>query len=152
MLAPLDDDRTLRHLAGLLFVRTDEKRWDDLEALYVDGPIDVDMTSLVGGEPAQTTAEALVAGFRAGLHADKASHHMTTNVRVSVDGDRAEVLAQGYAWNRLDTSGGGDLWETWGTYRLAARRAGGAWRFDGFAYHAKHNRGNEAVRTHTRDT
>ena len=143
------DDRALRHLTDLLFVTTDEKRWDDLEALYVDGPIRVDMTSLVGGKPAETTAKDLVDGFRAGLHADKASHHMATNLRVSVDGDRAEVLAQGYAWNRLDTAGGDALWETWGTYRLTARRENAGWRFDGFAYHAKDNRGNEAVRTHT---
>ena len=26
-----------------------------------------------------------------------------------------------------------------------------SWRFDAFAYRAKHNRGNEAVRTHTAD-
>lgn len=151
MSAPPDDERTLRHLADLVFITTDEKRWDDLEALYVDGPIHVDMSSLVGGGAVETTAADLVAGFRQGLHAEKSSHHMTTNVRVSVDGDWAEVQAQGYAWNRLDTAGGDTLWETWGTYRLAARRDGGVWRFDGFTYQAKHNRGNEAVRTHTLD-
>ena len=144
-----EDDRALRLLTDRLFVYTDDKRWDDLESLYVDGPIQVDMTSLVGGEPAETTAADLVAGFNVGLHDGKESHHMTTNVRVAVDGDRATVRCQGYAWNRLTTGGGSDLWETWGTYALGAVRAASGWRFDAFTYRAKHNRGNEAVRTHT---
>ena len=150
-LPPLADDRALRLLTDRLFAFTDEKRWDALEALYVDGPIRVDMTSLTGGAPAETTAADLVGGFRVGLHDGKASHHMTTNVRVEVDGDRAVVRCQGYAWNRLTAGGGSDLWETWGTYRLEARRTDAGWRFDGFRYDAAHNRGDEAVRTHTPD-
>jgi hypothetical protein len=40
-----------------------------MRALFVDGPIEVDMSSLAGGGPVQTTADQLAAGFRAGLHA-----------------------------------------------------------------------------------
>jgi hypothetical protein len=59
------------------------------------------MTSLVGGEPVHMTADDLVGGFRKGLHAGKASHHMATNYRITLSGDRADVSAHGYAWNRL---------------------------------------------------
>src|SRR5262245_1608466 len=127
------EEHALRTLADALFIATDAKDWAAARALFADGEIEVDMSSLVGGGPVSLTADALIGGFRAGLHAGKASHHMTTNHRISVAGDRATIFAHGYAWNRMPSfPAGEDLWETWGTYRLTARRTGGAWRLDGF--------------------
>ena len=148
----LYDEREIAQLADLLFIYTDEKDWKAAQALYVDGPIGVDMSSLNGGGPTQMTAQALFAGFDQGLHADKPSHHMTTNYRITVTGNTAELFAHGYSWNQLlNYTGGTDLWETWGTYRLTFRRTPLGWKMDGFRYDAKYNRGNEFVRTHTLD-
>ena len=144
------DEAELRRLADELFSFTDLKNWAALRALFVDGPIEVDMSSLAGGGPVRMTADDLVGGFRAGLHPGKVSHHLAANYRITVDGDRAEVWAHGYAWNRVPSlPAGADLWETWGNYRLTCRRVAGAWRFDGFRYYSKLTRGNDAVRTHT---
>ena len=108
------------------------------------------MSSLVGGTAVQITADHLLDGFRAGLHGGKVSHHLATNYRIRVEGDRAELWAHGYAWNRLPSfPPGTDLWETWGNYRLTYRREARGWRLDGFRYHSKLTRGNDAVRTHT---
>lgn len=147
-LQQLLDERELRRLADRLFVLTDAKAWDEARALFVDGELAVDMSSLAGG-PVRVTAEQLFGGFAQGLHAGKASHHMTTNVEVALDGDRAAVTAQGYAWNRVPgIAGGSDLWETWGTYHLPCVRTPAGWRLAGLTYAAKYSRGNEAVRTH----
>lgn len=106
--------------------------------------------SRLRGAPVQITADQLIAGFTAGLHVRKPSHHMATNYRVSVDGPRAEVWAHGYAWNRVVTlPPGEDFWETWGNYRITCRRVDGQWRIDGFHYFSKYTRGPDAVRTHT---
>jgi SnoaL-like domain len=143
------DEHALRQLADELFITTDAKEWAAARALFADGDIDVDMSSLVGGGAVRLTADALIGGFRAGLHAGKASHHMATNYRITISGDRAEILAHGYAWNRVGGfPAGKDLWETWGNYRLTARRVAAGWRLDGFRYFSKHTRGNDAVRTH----
>jgi hypothetical protein len=143
------DEHALCTLADQLFIATDAKDWAAARALFADGEIQVDMSSLVGGEPVRLTADTLIGGFRAGLHAGKASHHMTTNYRISVAGDRAEIFAHGYAWNGIaGFPAGQDLWETWGNYRLTARRVGAGWRLDGFRYDSKWTRGNDAVRTH----
>jgi hypothetical protein len=145
-----DDVAELRRLTDELFITTDLKDWGAMRALFVDGPIELDMSSLAGGGPVQTTADQLAAGFRSGLHAGKVSHHLATNYRVRVDGDRAEVWAHGYAWNRVAAlPPGSDLWETWGNYRLSYRRIAGEWRLDGFRYDSKLTRGNDAVRTHS---
>jgi hypothetical protein len=144
------DELAVRRLADELFLTTDAKDWHAARALFADGPIDVDMTSLTGGEPVRITADELLAGFRLGLHEEKLSHHMATNSRVTLEGDRAELVANGYAWNRVPAlPAGHDLWETWGTYRLAFRRTAGGWRITGFRYDSKLTRGDDAVRTHT---
>jgi hypothetical protein len=146
---PASDEDTLRRLADELFITTDAKEWEALLALFAEGEIEVDMSSLAGGGPVRMTRETLVNGFRAGLHPGKASHHMATNYRLVIRGDRAEIGAQGYAWNRVAALGAGnDLWETWGTYRLTARREVDGWRLDGFRYFSKLTRGDDAVRTH----
>ena len=61
----------------------------------MDGVIDVDMTSLAGRAPVQITADQLIAGFKTGLHAGKVSHHLATNYRIQVKGDRADLWATG---------------------------------------------------------
>ena len=117
------------------------KDWAGARALFAEGPIEVDMSSLVGGEPIKITADQLIAGFQVGLHADKVSHHLAANYRIGVTGDRAEVWAHGYAWNRVPAlPPGADLWETWGNYRLSFRRVAGQWRLDAFRYFSKHTR------------
>ena len=144
------DEAEIRRMADELFITTDLKDWDAARALFADGSIEVDMSSLVGGGPVQLTADQLIDGFRTGLHAGKVSHHLTANYRVEVDGDRAELWAHGYALNRVAAfSPGTDLWETWGNYRLSYRRIGDRWCLSGFRYYSKLARGNDAVRTHT---
>ena len=43
------DEHTLSALADELFITTDLKEWDAARALFIDGAIEVDMGSLVGG-------------------------------------------------------------------------------------------------------
>ena len=144
------DETALRRVVDELFITTDLKDWTAARALFQDGPIVVDMSSLVGGGPVHMTADQLMDGFRAGLHAGKSSHHLATNYRITLDGDRAEVWCHGYAWNHVPVlPAGSDLWETWGNYRLSARRSGDVWRLDGFRYYSKLTRGNDAVRSHS---
>jgi SnoaL-like domain len=144
------DEMEIRRVADELFITTDLKDWAAARLLFADGAIEVDMSSLIGGGPVELTADQLIDGFRSGLHAGKVSHHLAANYRVEVDGDRAELWAHGYAWNRVVALGlANDLWETWGNYRLSYRRIGDRWCLNGFRYYSKLTRGNDAVRTHT---
>jgi hypothetical protein len=123
----------------------DAKDWARARAHFTD-EIDADFTSLAGGSPARMPADALVAGWRRSLHADKASHHMRSNHQVAVDGDRAEVLSKGYAFNKLAGNLGSDLWEVWGDYRHTLVRTPRGWRVSGMAFVVTHARGNERAR------
>lgn len=143
----MDVEREIMRTVDELFILTDRKDWAAVQALFVDGLIEVDMTSLDGGSAVSMTAETLVDGFRVGLHANKRSHHMTTNYHVALANHMAIVSAHGYAWNQL--VGRADLWETWGTYTIKLRPLNGCWRITAFRYEAKANRGDDSVRTHT---
>jgi len=147
----IEVEAEIKRLADELFITTDLKEWTAARALFAEGPIAVDMSSLAGGGPVQLTADQLIAGFETGLHAGKVSHHMATNYRVRVEGDRAQLWAHGHAWNRVPAMpADSDHWETWGTYRLTCRRTADGWRLDGFHYFSKLTRGNDAVRAHVR--
>ena len=110
--------------------------------------VNVDFTSLGGGEPARITNVQLVDGWRQGLHPKKKSFHMVGHYRVRVDGDTATAAVKGYAYNVLDEDLGGGMWEVWGAYDIPLRRTEVGWKATGMAFHAWHSRGDESVRTH----
>jgi hypothetical protein len=126
----------------------DDKAWDACLALF-DETIDVDFTSLAGGEPARIPATALTDGWKAGLHARKQSFHLRGNHHVGIDGDTASVISKGYAYNRLDEDLGGGMWEVWGIYRHTLRRTPDGWKCTGMTLEVRTTRGDDAVRTHT---
>lgn len=149
----IDDGRAIERILNDLFVLTDAKDWVAVRALFVD-EIDVDFSSL-GGAADRMPADALVGGWESGLHAQKESHHMTSNHRVRVDGDRAEATAQGYAYNRLTGAAAEDVedgfWEVWGTYTIPFVRSSDGWRMSGMTFEAKHTSGNPEVPAHALD-
>jgi hypothetical protein len=111
----------------------DAKDWPACRSSFLE-EIYVDFTSLAGGSPGRMAADDLVGAWSTNLYADKPSFHMRTNHRVTIDGDRAEVVSKGYALNILRRHTGSDLWEVWGTtpIRWSARRGAGsapAWRW-----------------------
>ncbi|WP_412537905.1 nuclear transport factor 2 family protein [Longispora sp. K20-0274] len=144
----MTDLQTITDTVNAVFDTVDAKDWPAARELFAD-EVDVDFSSLAGGGPARVTADQLIAGWQAGLHARKASWHLVGHHRIVVDGETATVALKGQAWNRLDEELGGGLFETWGRYELRLRRVGPAWLVDGFVYESQLVRGSDAVRSHT---
>ena len=125
----------------------DAKDWERCRGFFTE-EIYADFTSLAGGSPGNMPADDLVGAWRTNLYADKLSHHMRTNHRVTLDGDSAEVFSKGYALNILNRGTGSDLWEVWGDYVHTLERADGGWRCSGMTFTVTHARGNEMARDH----
>jgi hypothetical protein len=130
-----------------IFDTVDAKDWDSTLTLF-EPLVEVDFTSLAGGEPAKITGGELVDGWRQGLHPKKKSFHLVSHYRVRVEDDTANVAVKGYAYNVLDEDLGGGMWEVWGAYDIPLRRTGTGWKASGIAFHAWHSRGDAAVQTH----
>ncbi|MCF2527843.1 nuclear transport factor 2 family protein [Yinghuangia soli] len=151
-LAVIVDKYAITDVVNAVFDTVDAKDWTAARALFAD-EVDLDFTSLAGGDPVRLPADALVEGWIQGLHPLKQSFHAVSNIRVQLDGDSALVDTKGYAYNLLAEEVGGGLggakWEGWGAYRLAlVRVAGAAWLVTALAFDAWHTVGDDAVRTH----
>ena len=86
----------------------DAKEWERCRSFFTE-VIYADFTLLAGGSPGNMPADDLVGAWASNLYADKLSHHMRTNHRVTIDGDSAEVFSKGYALNILHRPNGSNL-------------------------------------------
>jgi hypothetical protein len=123
----------------------DAKEWERCRGFFTE-VIYADFTSLAGGSPGNMPADDLVGAWRTNLYADKLSHHMRSNHRITIDGDEAEVFSKGYALNILSRPNGSDLWEVWGNYTHTLRRTDEGWKCSGMTFVVTHARGNETAR------
>ena len=123
----------------------DAKDWERCRGYFTD-EIYADFTSLAGGSPGNMPADDLVGAWASNLYADKLSHHMRTNHRVAIYGDRAEVFSKGYAHNILHRPTGSNLWEVWGNDTHTLERTAEVWKCSGMTFVVTHARGNEMAR------
>ena len=142
---PLADRAQILDVVDGIDNAVDAKEWEACRAYFTD-EIYADFTSLAGGSPGRIPADDLVGAWSTNLYADKKSHHMRTNHRISIDGDRAEVFSKGYALNTLSRATGSDLWEVWGNYTHTLERTPERWRCTGMTFVVTHARGNEQAR------
>jgi ketosteroid isomerase-like protein len=141
----LVDEAEIRNVVDGIDLATDAKDWE-LCRDYFTEEIFADFTSLAGGDAGRMPADDLVNAWRTNLYADKLSHHMRTNHRISLQGDGAEVFSKGYALNILKRDSGSDLWEVWGEYTHLLERTPEGWRCSGMTFTVTHARGNEMAR------
>jgi hypothetical protein len=146
----LADEFQLRQIADEIDFFVDAKDWDRVRT-YFTNDITVDFSSLVGGEPANITADQLVDSWRTNLIAEKQSHHMRTNHIVTFDGeDNATLISQGYAYNAIPgiEPVGSDIWEVYGNYVHTFERTEAGWLVTGMTFNAKYQMGNDLARTY----
>lgn len=124
----------------------DRRDWAALTAVFAD-EVDVDYTSLAGGEPARLAATQLVAGWRAGLGGLDATQHLIGNHLVDVHGDRATVTAQFQATHVFANPHGDHSWTLGGHYRFGLVVQGGRWRIDAVTMTATWAAGNQQIMT-----
>ena len=147
----LVDIAEMTRMADAIDAAVDAKDWPLARSFFAD-TIDVDFTSLVGGEPATIPADALIEGWSANLTDEKASFHLRANHRVTFDGpDAATMQSHGYAWNRMEAgadpaNGGEAMWEVWGTYTHGFARTEDGWQATGMTFTKTAERGNPFVR------
>ncbi|WP_299673081.1 nuclear transport factor 2 family protein [uncultured Roseobacter sp.] len=147
----LVDQAEMVRIADALDAAVDAKDWTLARSFFIE-TIEVDFTSLVGGEPATIPADALISGWSSNLTEEKTSFHLRGNHRVIFEEDgSATLLSHGYAWNQLQRgalpeNGGEALWEVWGTYLHSFVETGEGWKIDAMTFTATAERGNSFVR------
>lgn len=144
-LRQLVDERALIRIVDQIDRAVDAQDWKRARSYFADR-VRVDFSSLSGQPESTIPADDLIAGWAQNLKGSKTSLHLRTNHDVAIDGDRATVKSNGYAWNRME--GNGDpLWEVWGTYTAEMVRGDAGWAVTAFAFRKTHERGNDWVKT-----
>ncbi|WBP85154.1 nuclear transport factor 2 family protein [Kitasatospora cathayae] len=129
---------------------TDKREWDRLRTDVFTDEVLVDYTSLNGGDPAQLTAEDLIAAW-CGLLSDlTATQHLLTNHLVRIEGATAVATADFQATHLLPNALGGPLWTLGGHYRFTLRRTAEGWRIDGLTMTAVWAEGNRQILERTK--
>ena len=141
----LVDERALIRIVDQIDRAVDAQDWKRARGYFAER-VRVDFSSLSGQPETTIPADDLIAGWAGNLKGNKTSLHLRTNHDIAINGDRATVKSNGYAWNRME--GNGDpLWEVWGTYTAEMGRGNDGWEVDAFAFHKTHERGNDWVKT-----
>jgi len=124
-----------------MFVAVDERDWPALEDCFTD-PFMLDMTSMVGGEPVETTprqvAEAWAAAFAPLDHV----HHQIGNLRTELRANRALVKCYGVAFHHRAEVTGVKSRVFVGTYELKLQAFADRWRIRRLVFRLKFIDGN----------
>ena len=141
----LSDEAEIRRVVDEIDNLCDEKDWKTLRIYFTD-ELDVDFSSLAGGEPAKISADDLIKGWKTNLFAEKKTFHQRGNHRIEIEGDRAEVFSKGYAFNLLESGEITGLWEVWGNYTHTLERTENGWKVSKMTLEVIHQRGDERIR------
>jgi hypothetical protein len=128
-----------------LFVSTDNRDWAGVRACLTD-TVHFDMTSVAGGQPADVSAEQIIAGWTTGLAPIESVHHQVGNFRVTVKGDAADASCYGIALHYRRTASGRNMRTFVGSYDFKlVTDDGDAWRISAFRFNLKFLDGNTAL-------
>ena len=125
-----------------LFVATDNRDWAGVRVCLTD-TVRFDMTSLAGGEPADLSAEQIIAGWTTGLAPIESVHHQAGNFRVTVRGDEADAFCYGIALHYRRSASGRNTRTFVGSYDFRlVNGADDVWRISAFRFTLKFLDGN----------
>lgn len=125
----------------------DAKDWEGCRSFFADN-LEVDFTSLAGGEPAKISADDLIGAWKTNLFAEKKTYHQRGNHRIEIDGNKATVFSKAYAFNLLESGEVSGLWEVWGNYTHDLIRTEAGWKCSGMKLEVIYQRGDDRVRTY----
>jgi len=120
------DRDELAQLASKLGLLVDAREWTSVQELFCDA-IDVDYTSLSGGEPQRLAPAELVEGWKANLESLRATQHLIANHVVTLDGDEARIATNVTA-THISPDDSDAHWVVGGRYDMVARRTSAGWR------------------------
>jgi hypothetical protein len=141
------DEMAVRLVVDEIDNACDAKDWEKCRAFFAD-EIDVDFTSLVGGEPATIPSDDLIGAWKTNLFAGKKTYHQRGNHRIEIDGEQATVFSKAYAFNLLESGEVTGLWEVWGNYTHRFNRTKDGWQCTAMKLEVIHQRGDERVRNY----
>ncbi len=124
----------------------DLRDWKACRNCFTD-QVDVDYTSLIGGQPAMVSADDLIESWSQQLSGLKTTQHMITNHAVTLNGDTATCISQFQAQHLLPNDTGGPLWTLGGIYHHELMHTNNGWKVCKMKMTATWAEGNQQIMT-----
>jgi hypothetical protein len=134
----------IMELTSSLLLLIDAREWAAAEELFTDR-VNVDYTSLNGGEPQTVSPAGLVGGWRQMLDHLEATQHLQGNHVISVDGDEATCATNVQGTHVLPNATGGHIWTVGGRYDFRLTRTPSGWRISAMTLAVKWATGNQHI-------
>ena len=124
-----------------LFIYTDHLEWEKLKSEVFAENVFLDMTSL-GGEAANTTAQAICDMWEEGFKDIDVINHLSGNFLVNIDGETADAYCYATATHFKDAATHGKTREFIGSYEFTLDKVGSGWRISKMKYNLRYMNGN----------
>jgi ketosteroid isomerase-like protein len=134
----------IAQLTSSMGLLVDARDWPGLEGLFTD-PVEVDYTSLNGGEPQTLSRAELIGGWRAVLEHLDATQHLIAGHLIALDGDEATCAANVQGTHVLANHTGGPLWTVAGRYDFGLKRTDRGWRISALTLTVQWATGNQRI-------
>jgi 3-phenylpropionate/cinnamic acid dioxygenase small subunit len=127
----LPDRLEISDVVASLAHAQDDKDWERFRELFADRVV-LDASSHLGSEPVELTADELTALAQGVIDGFPFTHHLTSNLLIEVQGDRASCRNHTWAYHYFPTDGI-DYCLMRGAWELSLRRESGRWLIEKWA-------------------
>jgi hypothetical protein len=140
----MSDRDEIIELTSNLGLLVDARDWTAAEALFADS-VDLDYTSLQGGEPQRLAPSDIVGTWKENFARLQSTQHLIANHVVALTGEQAHVAANVTATHVASDATGDSHWVVGGRYDLVVRRSGVGWRIAALKLTVAWATGNQAI-------
>jgi len=127
-------------------ITADSRDWNACRNCFLE-QVDIDYTSLNGGQSSIIAADDLIKNWRKQLNGLKATQHMITNHAVTLNGDTASCISLFQAQHLFPNNVGFPLWTLGGVYHHQLVRTNGGWKVHRMKMTATWANGNQQIMT-----
>ena len=131
---------TINQVVSQLFVASDNREWNTVEATFAD-QVELDYSSMNGNPAVVLSPKQITDAWKTILPGFTATHHQLGNFITKVNGDTAEVYCYGTATHYLEHEEG-NIWTVVGSYNLELTKEGDTWRVNKMKLNYKYQDGN----------
>jgi hypothetical protein len=139
------DRQEIVDAVNMIFVMTDERRWDEVVTHFADR-VFLDYSSKNGGEPAILSPHEIVESWKRTLSGFESTHHQLGNHLVKMSGNQADMFCYGTASLYLPNDQDENLLTVVGTYDFHLLKADAKWKVDKMRFNFKYQDGNASLR------
>ena len=137
---PNIDEAVISTIIQSVATFADQSQFEELKSLFAD-QIQVDYTSLFGGEIQTHTPESLMAAWASLLPGFDQTYHDLSNIQVDVNVEVAAATADVTASHYID----GFFWQVSGEYNYQFVRDNDAWRIQAMTFQVSQEKGDRVV-------